>query len=263
MYSWDPEEYARNSRAQKQWADQLIEKLDLMGFERVLDLGCGDGKITAEIAGKVKNGAVVGVDLSPDMIRYASSRFPSSTCPNLAFIRADARHLPFKESFDIIFSNAALHWIRDHELVLRGMHHCLRPGGKVLIQMGGTGNAASVMEVFLEITGERYWKQYFNGFSVPYAFFSPEEYRRLLAGTGFQAVRVVLIRMDMTQDKREGFSGWIRTTWHPFLDAVPPSIRDELLSEVIDRYIYYHPPDRDGRIHVDMVRLEVEAIRNA
>ena len=109
---WDAEEYARNSAAQQGWAHELIEKLALSGRESVLDLGCGDGKVTAEIARRAAGGRVVGIDSSEDMVSLARRSFPESRHPNLRFQHGDARALRLDAEFDIVFSNSTLHWVR-------------------------------------------------------------------------------------------------------------------------------------------------------
>ena len=141
LFTWNPAEYHKSSSAQQQWAQELITKLGLRGNERVLDIGCGDGKVTAEIARNLPGGNVTGLDSSPEMIRFARDHFSRSEYRNLLFVEADARALPFSEEFDVVFSNAALHWIPDHKPVLTGIARSLRSGGKLLIQMGGKGNA--------------------------------------------------------------------------------------------------------------------------
>jgi len=108
-----------------------FKKLHLTGDERVLDIGCGDGKVTAEIAECVPRGRVVGVDSSAEMVGLAQSRYPSWAVRNLRFQQADANRLPFEREFTHVFSNAALHWVLDHKPVLRGINSCLVPGGKV------------------------------------------------------------------------------------------------------------------------------------
>src|SRR5512146_699109 len=144
-FQWDPREYEKHSSQQQLWAQELIAKLGLSGAERVLDVGCGDGKVTAQIATQLPRGSVVGVDNSPGMIALATERFPPQAHANLRFQLEDASRLPFRAEFDLVFSNAALHWISDHRPVLRGIAAALKPGGKALLQMGGTGNAAEIV----------------------------------------------------------------------------------------------------------------------
>ena len=118
QYSWDAEDYAQNSSAQQGWAEELMKKLDLQGYEAVLDIGCGDGRITAELADLLPEGEVLGIDSSADMLDLAREKFSWSTHPNLSFQQRDARDLTSEAEFDVIFSSAALHWVSDHRPVL-------------------------------------------------------------------------------------------------------------------------------------------------
>ncbi len=259
MPRWDPGDYARNSQAQATWAGELIAKLGLGGDETILDIGCGDGKITARLAELVPGGAVVGLDSSADMIAFARSEFPPDLRPNLSFVVGDASALDLEQHFDVVFSNAALHWIIDHHPVLKGIRRCLRPGGRVLLQMGGTGNAAQIVEVVEEIIREDQWKQYFHGFSFPYGFHGPEEYEAWAGEAGLKEVRAKLIPKTMLQNDAEGFAGWLRTTWMPYLQRVPEQRRDELVQKIVARYMAAYPPDSQGNIVTPMMRLEVAA----
>ncbi len=258
-YQWNAADYERNSAQQKLWAEELLDRLGLQGSERVLDIGCGDGKISAQIAARLPGGAVVAIDNSADMIALAEQRFPLATYPNLRFQLADASALPFQLEFDRVFSNAALHWVRDHRPVLQGIAAALQPGGKALLQMGGQGNAAEIVAGFDRLAQQEQWSGYFTGFSFPYGFHGPYEYRQWLAQAGLNALRVDLFPRDMVHPGREGLTGWLRTTWMPYTARVPQAERETFLSEMVDLYLEKFPPDSQGQTHVGMVRLEVEA----
>src|SRR4029077_15176021 len=111
MTEWDAAEYSRRSSLQETMAQGVFALLNLKGSERILDVGCGDGKITAQIAYRTSKGSVLGVDPSQDMINFAQSHFGPATLPNLRFEVADARRLPFENEFDLVVSFNALHWI--------------------------------------------------------------------------------------------------------------------------------------------------------
>jgi trans-aconitate methyltransferase len=256
---WKPEKYERSSSAQKLWADELIRKIEIDGCERVLDIGCGDGKITAGIADLVPNGSVLGIDSSTEMVRFAKERFSPEIHKNLRFGEADARKLRFDEEFDLVVSFATLHWIWDHGPVIRGIERALKPGGRLFLQFGGRGNAAEPLGIADEMTGEERWRSYFEGFDFRYAFFGPEEYRAWLEEAGLSPLRVELIPKEMVQPSPAGFVGWIETTWHPYLERIPEDLRCDFISEIVDRYLSEHPLDDEGRVHVGMVRLEVVA----
>lgn len=99
QFSWNPDDYANNSSAQMQWTNELIAKLDLKGCESILDIGCGDGKITAQLAQIVRNGYVLGIDSSESMIRRDSEQFPTSVIPNLSFPYTDRLLIGLREAF--------------------------------------------------------------------------------------------------------------------------------------------------------------------
>lgn len=259
-HAWNPDDYHRHSTAQRAWAHELIEKLALAGDERVLDLGCGEGKVTAEIAACLPSGSALGLDLSRDMIAFARERFPPKQYPNLRFMEGDMLDLPFDREFDVVFSNAALHWVPDHGRVFQGIARALRPGGRVLLQMGGRGNAAPILELADEMLGEEPWRGFSSGPSSRYAFYGPEEERELLEAAGLTPLRVELIGKDMTFDLLEGLMGWVRTTWHLYLEPLPEDVRPTFIEGVADRYVERFP-SADGRIHVPMVRLEVEGVK--
>jgi trans-aconitate methyltransferase len=258
-HKWDPKTYTSSSSAQKIWAEELLSKVSIQGDERILDIGCGDGKITAQISRLVPRGSVVGLDNSPEMLSFARSRFPEEEWPRLQFLEGDARDLPYYNQFDLILSFAALHWIFDHRPVLAGIWRSLRRGGRIFMQFGGRGNAASVLEIAGMMISEERWSSYFQGFSFPYAFYGPEEYRAWLDASGLRTVRVDLLQKDMVQKGREGLAAWIESTWLPYIERIPEELKPDFICEVVDRYIQLHPPDEKGDIHVGMVRLEVEA----
>jgi trans-aconitate methyltransferase len=259
-HAWNPEDYHRHSSAQQTWAHELIGKLALAGDEQVLDLGCGEGKVTAEIAARLPSGSVLGLDLSRDMIAFARERFPSKQYQNLRFVEGDMLDLPFDREFDAVFSNAALHWVVDHGRVFSGIAHALRPGGRVLLQMGGKGNAAPVLALADTMLEEEPWKDLFDGPLPRYAFYGPEEERKHLVAAGLAPVRVELIDKRMTFNELEGFAGWIRTTWLLYLDRLPEEARPAFIAKLASRYVERYPSP-DGRVHVPMVRLEVEAVK--
>jgi trans-aconitate 2-methyltransferase len=256
---WNAEDYAKSSSAQLQWAQELVSKLALQGCESVLDIGCGDGKISAQLSIAVKNGNVLGIDLSEDMIRLAFEQFPSAKYPNLSFLQMDATDIRLSERFDIAFSTAVLHWVKDHITVLRGVHACLKSGGKILFQMGGRGNATEVFSAIEKVLQHPRWQQYYEDFTPPYHFYGQGEYEAWLSESVFRPERVELVLKDMQHQGTDGFKGWLRTTWFPYTDRLPVELRDAFLTEVVDAYTVTHPIDTLGHTHVKMVRLEVEA----
>ena len=258
---WNAAAYAANSTVQQAWARELIARLKLRGDEHVLDVGCGDGKVTAEIAHALPRGSVTGADASPTMIEFAKATFPAAQFSNLRFRAMDARKLKFDRQFDLVFSNAALHWVDDHEAILRGAAAVLKDGGRLVISCGGKGNAH---DVFLALRPEmrlKRWREFFRQMPLPYFFYAPGDYEKWLPKAGFKIQRLELAPKDATYAGAEGFATWLRTTWLPFVQRVPEGIREEFIAAVRQRYVAKHPADKAGQIHVRMVRLEIDAMK--
>ena len=214
--------------------------------------------MTAQLASRTQ-GRVVGVDRSGSMVRLAAREYPPSTHANLAFCWMDAARLGFSGGFNLIFSNATLHWVPDHPAVLAGVRRALRPGGRLIFSMGGAGNASEIIAALDRLISRHPWKTYFNEFAFPYSFYSPGDYRRWLPEAGLTPERVELVEKDMLQAGPEGLAGWIRTTWLPYLARVPEAQHESFTAAVVNAYLEQYPPDAQGNVHVKMVRLEVEA----
>ncbi|MCX6673319.1 MAG: methyltransferase domain-containing protein [Methanothrix sp.] len=257
MHKWDPVDYQKSSSAQYNWAMALIAGLKLDGDERILDIGCGDGRITANPSGLVQSGRVLGIDLSPDMIRFAVGQHGNHS--HLSFQVGDASELHFAGEFDLVVSFACLHWVKDHLPVLKAVRRSLVPGGRFLMQCGGRGNAARILDLTGDLAASLSWKEYFTGFSFPYHFYGPDEYRVWLAEAGLRPKRAELVAKDMIHQGQEGLEGIIRNTWLPYTERLPVHLRDEFVKEIADRYLERYPLDGKGQAHVQMMRLEVEA----
>ncbi len=300
---WNAADYAANSAAQQIWARELIAQLQLRGNEHVLDVGCGDGKVTAELARAVPKGSVTGIDTSPEMIRFARKTFFPGKHPNLDFQICDAQKislaalsspsLPQKEEragvrrrllsnsnprsptlsplgrgegeedawFDVVFSSSVLHWVADHPAFLRGASACLRPGGRLVVSCGGKGNAQDVFVALRPEMRLKRWRKFFRKMEKPYFLYGPADYEKWLPRFGFKSSGVRLSPKDAVYQGRDRFAAWLRTTWLPYIQRVPEDLCQEFIAAVTDRYIAKHPPDADGRIHVRMMRLEIDAVK--
>jgi len=259
---WNAADYAANSAVQHAWARELIAQLKLRGDEHILDVGCGDGKITAEIAQAVPRGSATGVDASPQMIEFAQKTFPAKKFPNLEFHVMDARKIKFARQFDLLFSNAALHWVDDHQAFLRGAASALKPGGRLVVSCGGKGNAQDVFVALRPEMRLKRWRTFFRRIPKPYFFYAPGDYEKWLRKFDFKVSALKLAPKDATYPGALGFATWLRTTWLPYAQRVPEDLREEFIAAVTARYVAKHPPDAEGRVHVRMVRLEIDAIKN-
>jgi len=244
--TWDPEGYDRNARFVTDLGGPVLELLDPKPGERVLDLGCGDGVLTAQLA--ARGCRVVGVDGSPAFVAAARAR-------GLDARVGDGQALAFEREFDAVFSNAALHWMRAADRVLEGVHRALVPGGRFVAELGGQGcvqHIVSALEDALAARGR-------DGRAAnPWTFPNADEYRERLERNGFQ---VREIRLFPRPTSLPGdVTGWLETFCQHFTALLPEAERPDFLADVQERLAPVLQ-DGQGRWHADYVRLRFAATK--
>jgi len=259
--SWDAQDYEEHSTTQVAWARECLERLAPRGDERILDLGCGDGRITAELAERLSQGNVVGVDSSAAMVAHARRKRLGGSDKNLIFVEADAANLTFSAEFNLVVSFNCLHWARDQGVVLAGIARSLAPEGRVFLHFGGHGNVAAMRAVVEQVIEGDAWRTAFAGFAFPWCFPQDGEYRLLMEDAGLRPTRVELLSAQMSHQGSAALAGWLRTTWLPYLERLPAARRAAFVDEVVREYLLLRPADERGMIAVDAVRLEAEGRR--
>jgi len=255
MHVWDATDYRANSSAQLALARDFMRRIAIPPEARVLDVGCGDGKVTALI----EAASVTGCDRSAEMVELARREHPECT-----FVVADARELPFAAAFDVVVSFTALHWVVErHVDALAGMRRALVPGGRVALTFPGAGNMAQLAETATEVSARPAWAEAFAGFRFPWFMPAVAVYRPLVDAAGLEVTRLDLVQKDVAHDGVAGLAGWVRTTWMPYTDRLPAERRGAWIEEVVAAYAERMPPDEQGRLHVPSYRLELEARRPA
>ncbi len=217
-------------------AQEVLALLDLKDAERILDVGCGDGKITAEIASRVPRGSVVGVDPSGDMIRFAQSHFGPATRPNLRFEVADARRLPFQKAFDLVVSFNALHWIPEQDAALSSIHSALVSGGKAQLRLVAAGARKNLENVVEETRQTSKWSGYFRDFHDPYLHLTSDEYAAVAERNGFRVLRVNTRDHAWDFGSRAAFAAFCSVGCVEWTRRLPEAERPEFINDVLDRY---------------------------
>lgn len=256
-FEFDGEKYKKASKHQKEWGNQLIAALNLAGNERILDLGCGDGVLTAQLARLVPNGTVLGIDSSVGMIE-TSRQFVRE---NLEFARMDINTMCFHQEFDVVFSNAALHWIKDHRRLLKNTFTALRPQGKVFWNFGGYGTCVNFIDVVRQLMSDHRYEQYFAGFEWPWFMPSKEEYQALAEPVGFSSVEILEENRDRFFANADELIGWIdQPSIVPFLSCIPQEAKAVFRSDVIERMLD-KTLQPDGTCFETFRRISVKAVK--
>jgi trans-aconitate methyltransferase len=242
--AWDSSLYDdRHSFVWKQSAD-LIDILAPQPGERVLDLGCGTGHLTAQIA--ARGAEVVGIDSSLSMIAQARQNYP-----RLKFQLADARDFRFEAPFDALFSNAALHWVREAERVAESMARALKPGGRLVIEMGVRGNIDRLVQGVEAVLCEA-------GLPVENTWYFPSlgEYTRLLENYGFEILHAETFpRWNKLEHPERGLREWLEMFGGVYFENIPQTRRKALITAIEDRLrpVLF----RDGAWWTDYRRLRI------
>jgi trans-aconitate methyltransferase len=246
-HTWDASLYATNGRFVAHMAESLVELLQPQPGERILDHGCGDGFLTRRIA---ESGAtVIGVDASPQMIAAARERGVDAH-----LVHAESLH--FESAFDAVFSNAALHWMKDQEAVLAGVHRALKPGGRFVAECGGQGNVAAIRVALLAVLG---------ALGMPpeqidhNQFYNPAEYRRMLEDQHFIVEDIRLIPRPTPLPS--GMADWLRTFRRGVFEQLPEDDRAAAIEETV-KLLRPVLCDSAGNWTADYVRLRFVATKS-
>jgi trans-aconitate methyltransferase len=233
-YEFDATKYEQASDHQKEWGRKLVEELNLCGKESILDLGCGDGGLTAQLAALVPRGHVLGIDTSLGMITAARKH----QAENLAFVLLDITALDFDGEFDVVFSNATLHWVKDHDAVLQKVYRSLKPDGLLRFNFAADGNCSHFFRVVREAMAEPAFAEQFVDFVWPWFMPTPEEYSALARRLPFAEVRVWGENADRYFPSPEALIRWLdQPSLVPFMQHLGVADRERFRSSVIERMI--------------------------
>jgi trans-aconitate 2-methyltransferase len=242
-HSWDARTYERVSiTVQFEWGRTLLEKRQWIGNEIVMDAGAGSGNLTKILAHKVPQGQVYAVDADPNMVQQAKSNLSDYKNVQIICSSMDKVYLPTQ--VDVIFSNAALHWVLNQEGVFSHFWQLLKPNGQLLIECGGGKNLERTLSVIVKIMQSDQFKEYFVNWKPTWYFPMPEETERLLRKARFRDIQVNLSKKFTSFPDRESFAIFVKTLiMNPFLGYIPDSKkRDEFLNAFLSDVEYLGQP---------------------
>lgn len=217
---WNSTLYDQKHDFVAKYGEGLLAFLPENPAQAILDLGCGTGTLTAQLA--ARGSRVIGVDSAHPMVERARAQYPE-----LTFEVCDALALPFEGEFDVVFSNAVFHWIADHDTLLENVKKALKPGGQLICEFGGAGNIAVVEQAFNRACEEMGLAVRAPRFNFP----TPEEFSARLAHHGLTPVNVYdYDRPTPLKDGEQGLANWMRQFFAGQLEALPEQTGQALLA---------------------------------
>jgi trans-aconitate 2-methyltransferase len=241
---WNAAAYHRLSAPQLEWGQRVLSELHLRGDERVLDAGCGTGKLTRLLLQNLPRGRVVGLDVSRNMVRHARQNLASDFGGRVRFVAADLVALPFRNGFDGIFSTASFHWVLDHDALFRNLYEALRPAGWLHAQCGGGPNLERLRQRVKALSQTPEFSDWLGKFSEPWFFSDAEGAASRLRAVGFENVETGIEEARFTASSALEFQEYLRTfVLHRHLELLPTDVlRTAFVRKLADACAHDDPP---------------------
>lgn len=241
---WNSAVYHRLSGPQVSWGKKVLARLQLRGDELVLDAGCGTGRLTSDLLEALPNGHVVGVDLSQNMLISAREHLHRDFGSRLDLVVSDLLRLPFRQSFDVVVSTAAFHWVLDHDHLFRNLHDLLIPRGRLEAQCGGGPNLVELRSRAKTLMASPKFGRFFAGFHEPWLFQNAEQAAAALKRAGFTEVETSVESAPTLLDNAEHFREFVpNIIFRRHLQNLPSEeLRTQFIEELTQQAAKDDPP---------------------
>lgn len=244
---WNSNTYNKNASFVSDYGNEVLTLLNSKQDEKILDIGCGDGTLARKLCDR--GSKVIGVDASESMVESAVEKGIEAYVIN-------ATDIEYKEEFDAVFSNAALHWMKPPEKVAKCIYNALKVGGRFVAEFGGKGNVYTIQSALIEAVSKR--GKDGNALN-PWYFPSPEDYKLLLESVGFTVEKCQLF--DRLTPLNTGMLGWLETFSYPFVSSFSKDEVEDILKEV-ENSVKFKLKNAKDEWFADYVRLRVKAHKN-
>ncbi len=234
---WDSELYDKSSDFQYELGIMAIDRLKPSRSDRILDIGCGNAQLTIELARRVPDGKVVGVEASPSQAAQGRKNIERSGQNNISIVHIDALDIKYKEEFEGVFSNSSIHWIRNLEKVYRKLCTALVPGGKLIAQTGQRSENLLFQTIYEMLQDPSYLEPLRN-VQFPWRFCTNQENEKLLLDAGFSHARAEPLLFNKLFEDMNSLTNFIRAAaLVPFLSTLPESIHERFVQDFMERYL--------------------------
>jgi len=244
--NWKPKIYSKLSIVQDITAQKLLSILKINEKDIILDVGCGDGKITAQLSNIAKNGSVLGIDKSLNMIDFAVNTYCEQQYPNLNFQIKSAENIRYNESYDLIFSSFALQWFKDKNSFFVKAHKSLRSDGKIAI-VAPVGVSPELEQAIQVVINSPEWFSYYKNFHPGWYFSSPKFITHLVKENCFNITYSSTYVQEVRFQSLDEFEKYI-LLWFPYLKPLKETQRKVFFSEVINEYCKILPINLDDSV---------------
>lgn len=256
MSDWNAPEYHRVSDPQYSWGRAVLERLELRGDERVVDAGCGTGRLTKELADRLPEGQLVALDASARMLAEARTHLDGAG-DAIYFVRASLPALPIAGWADVVFSTATFHWVRNHPELFSNIHRALVPGGILHAQCGGGQNLAQARAPAEAVMCLKRFKQWFADWQPIWEFADHRVTADRLSRAGFEKVSTSLEAAPVTFENETDYRAFVSTVvFRLHLAKLPDDEQPVFLDEIVKRL-----PKTKDRFKLDYWRLNISARR--
>jgi trans-aconitate 2-methyltransferase len=255
---WDAESYHRVSSPQTAWGRRVLARLSVRGNERVIDAGCGTGRLTGELMQLLPRGRLVAIDRSWNMLLTARANLRPDYGQRISFVRVELPHMPFSGWADLVFSTATFHWIQQHERLFSEILRALKPGGRLFAQCGGGPNLRQAHALAEDVMRQTPFAAHFRDWAGVWEFSTAEQAAARLTAAGFVGVATSLEPAPTTLVDEASYREFVTTViYNPHLDRLPEGpLRAQFIDEVTRRAAHQDPP-----FTLDYWRLNLEGRR--
>jgi len=241
---WNATLYHQISAPQVSWGKKVLARVKLGGDERVLDAGCGTGRLTRDLLEALPRGHVVALDVSENMLDTARAYLEPDFGSRVEFARCDLLELPFAGEFDLIFSTASFHWVLDHDRLFRNLYRALRPDGSLIAQCGGGNNLARLLARVVRLMESSAYAKHFVGYGFPWEFSDAETAANRMRKAGFEQVETSLEEAPTKFATAGEFQSFVASViLHRHLERLPQAeLRQNFLAELTRQAANDNPP---------------------
>jgi trans-aconitate methyltransferase len=231
---WDAASYHKVSGPQTSWGRRVLSRLEVMGNERVIDAGCGTGRLTADLMSRLPAGRLLAIDRSWNMLLTARANLRPQFGARISYVRVELPWMPFDGWADLVFSTATFHWVRDHDALFRNIWRALRPGGRLFAQCGGGPNLARAHALAERVMEQEPFAPHFRNWPPLWEFATAETTAQRLSRAGFDEVRTCLEDAPTTLVDEASYREFVTTViYNPHLARLPaPALRARFVDAV-------------------------------